>query len=146
MTWQVSPRNKFSLSHSQQYSRRNAEGGGQATRTPEAVGMTLYTPGLIQTVTWASPFTNRLLFEAGWGNYFAKYANSAPRIDGSNPDTMISVVEQCSNATLVSAVRRDPRTSSIASTSRSNRGSSTIRSARWPRCGRPHRIFPARIA
>jgi len=100
ITWQVSPRNKLSVSHSQQYSRRNAEGGGQATRTPEAVGMTLYTPGLIQTVTWASPFTNRLLFEAGWADYFAKYANSGPRIDGSNPETMISVVEQCSNATL----------------------------------------------
>jgi len=100
MTWQISPRNKFSLSHSQQYSRRNSEGGGQATRTPEAVGLTLYTPGFIQTATWASPFTNRLLFEAGWANYFAKYANSAPRIDGSNPNTMISVVEQCSNATL----------------------------------------------
>ena len=100
ITWQISPRNKFSLSHSQQYSRRNAEGGGQATRTPEAVGLTLYTPGFIQTATWASPFTNRLLFEAGWADYFAKYANSAPRIDGSNPNTMISVVEQCSNATL----------------------------------------------
>src|SRR6186713_2166360 len=100
MTWQISPRNKFSLSHSQQYSRRNSEGGGQATRTPEAVGMTLYTPGFIQTATWASPFTNRLLFEAGWADYFAKYANSAPRIDGSNPETMISVLEQCSNATL----------------------------------------------
>ena len=46
ITWQISPRNKLSLSHSQQYSRRNAEGGGQATRTPEAVGLTLYTPGL----------------------------------------------------------------------------------------------------
>ncbi len=100
ITWQISPRNKFSLSHSQQYSRRNAEGGGQATRTPEAVGLTLYTPGFIQTATWASPFTNRLLFEAGWGNYFAKYANSAPRIDGTHNDAMISVVEQCSNATL----------------------------------------------
>jgi hypothetical protein len=99
-TWQASPRNKISVSHSQQYSERNAEGGGQATRTPEAVGRTLYTPGFIQTVTWASPFTNRLLFEAGWADYFAKYANSSPRIDGSNPETMISVVEQCSNATL----------------------------------------------
>jgi hypothetical protein len=100
ITWQFSPRNKLSLSHSQQYSRRNAEGGGQATRTPEAVGLTLYTPGFVQTASWASPFTNRLLFEAGWADYFAKYANSAPRIDGSNPETMISVVEQCSNATL----------------------------------------------
>jgi len=100
ITWQISPRNKFSLSHSQQYSRRNSEGGGQATRTPEAVGLTLYTPGFIQTATWASPLTNRLLFEAGWADYFAKYANSAPRTDGTNNNAMISVVEQCSNATL----------------------------------------------
>ena len=100
ITWQVSARNKVSLSHSQQYSRRNAEGGGQPTRTPEAVGLTLYNPGLVQTASWASPFTNRLLFEAGWADYFAKYANSSPRIDGSNPETMISVVEQCANATL----------------------------------------------
>jgi hypothetical protein len=100
ITWQISPRNKLNLSHSQQYSRRNAEGGGQATRTPEAVGLTLYTPGFVQTASWASPFTNRLLFEAGWADYFAKYANSAPRIDGTHNNAMISVVEQCSNATL----------------------------------------------
>ena len=100
ITWQISSRNKLSLSHSQQYSRRNAEGGGQATRTPEAVGLTLYTPGFVQTASWASPFTNRLLFEAGWADYFAKYANSAPRIDGTHNNAMISVVEQCSNATL----------------------------------------------
>jgi hypothetical protein len=100
ITWQISSRNKLSLSHSQQYSRRNAEGGGQATRTPEAVGLTLYTPGFVQTASWASPLTNRLLFEAGWADYFAKYANSAPRIDGTHNNAMISVVEQCSNATL----------------------------------------------
>jgi hypothetical protein len=100
ITWQISARNKLSLSHSQQYSRRNAEGGGQPTRTPEAVGLTLYTPGFVQTASWASPFTNRLLFEAGWADYFAKYANSAPRIDGTHNNAMISVVEQCSNANL----------------------------------------------
>ena len=96
ITWQVSPRNKVSLSHSEQYSRRNARGGGNATRTPEAQGMTLYTPGHIQTATWSSPFTNRLLFEAGWGNYLARYANTAPRIDGSHNDALISILEQCS--------------------------------------------------
>jgi hypothetical protein len=100
ITWQISSRNKLSVSHSQQYSRRNSEGGGQPTRTPEAVGLTLYTPGFVQSASWSSPYTNRLLFEAGWANYFAKYANSAPRTDGSNPMTMISVVEQCANATL----------------------------------------------
>src|SRR4030095_1566592 len=36
LTWQISPRNKLSMQHSEQYSRRSAKGGGQATRTPEA--------------------------------------------------------------------------------------------------------------
>jgi len=100
ITWQISTRNKLSFSHSQQYSRRNADGGGQAQRTPEAVGLTLYDPGFVQTASWASPFTNRLLLEAGWANYFSKYANSAPRVDGTHTAGMISVVEQCSNAAL----------------------------------------------
>jgi hypothetical protein len=96
LTWQVSPRNKISLSHSEQYDRQNKTGGGSATRTPEAQGMRLYTPGHIQQATWTSPFTNRLLFEAGWGDYLSRYANFAPRVDGSHNDNMISVVEQCS--------------------------------------------------
>lgn len=96
LTWQVSPRNKVSMQHSEQYSRRSAKGGGQATRTPEASGLTLYTPGHIQVVTWTSPLTNRTLLEAGWGNYLARYANTAPRIDGSHNDRLISITEQCS--------------------------------------------------
>ena len=96
LTWQVTPRNKLSLQHSEQYGRGSATGGGGATRTPEAQGMTLYTPGHIQVVTWASPVTNRMLFEAGWGDYLARYANNSPRIDGSHNPLMISVLEQCS--------------------------------------------------
>jgi hypothetical protein len=95
LTWQISPRNKLSLSHSEQYDRQNKTGGGSATRAPEAQGMRLYTPGHIQQAAWSSPFTNRLLFEAGWGNYLSRYANFAPRVDGSHNDNMISVVEQC---------------------------------------------------
>ena len=95
LTWQISPRNKLSISHSEQYDRQNKTGGGSATRAPEAQGMRLYTPGHIQQASWTSPFTNRLLFEAGWGDYFSRYANFAPRVDGSHNDNMISVVEQC---------------------------------------------------
>ena len=96
LTWQVSPRNKISLNHSEQYDRQNKTGGGSGTRTPEAQGLRLYTPGHIQQATWTSPFTNRLLFEAGWGDYLSRYANFAPRVDGSHNDQLISVVEQCS--------------------------------------------------
>jgi len=96
LTWQISPRNKLSLNHSEQYDRQNKTGGGTATRTPEAQGLRLYTPGHIQQATWTSPYTNRLLFEAGWGDYLSRYANLAPRVDGSHNDDLISVVEQCS--------------------------------------------------
>jgi hypothetical protein len=95
-TWQATQRNKISVSHSEQYDRQNKTGGGSATRTPEAQGLRLYTPGHIQTATWTSPFTNRLLFEAAWGNYLSRYANFAPRVDGSHNDNLISVLEQCS--------------------------------------------------
>jgi hypothetical protein len=57
--------------------------------------MRYYTPGHIQTATWTSPFTNRLLFEGAWGNYLSRYANFTPRVDGSHNDNLISVVEQC---------------------------------------------------
>jgi hypothetical protein len=96
LTWQVSPRNKIALSHSEQYDRQNKIGGGSATRTPEAQGLRYYTPGHIQTATWSSPLTNRVLLEAAWGDYLSRYANLAPRIDGSHNDNLISVVEQCS--------------------------------------------------
>jgi hypothetical protein len=96
LTWQMSERNKISVSHSEQYDRQNKEGGGSGTRTPEAQGLRLYTPGHIQTATWTSPITSRLLLEAGWGNYLSRYANTAPRIDGSHNDALISILEQCS--------------------------------------------------
>ncbi len=96
LTWQVSERNKLTFSHSEQYDRQNKTGGGTATRTPEAQGMRYYTPGHIQTVTWTSPLTNRLMLDAGWGDYLSRYANLAPREDGSHNNQMISIVEQCS--------------------------------------------------
>ncbi|HEY3045779.1 MAG TPA: TonB-dependent receptor, partial [Vicinamibacterales bacterium] len=101
LTWQVSERNKITINHSEQYDVGNFKGGGSTalgagSRTPEAEGIRLYTPGHIQQVSWTSPYTNRLLFEAGWGNYLSRYANFAPRRDGTHTPGMISVVEQCS--------------------------------------------------
>src|SRR5687767_12697081 len=94
VTWQASPRNKFSINHSEQYDVGNFKGGGMFNRTPEAEGIRLYTPGHIAQATWSSPWTNTLLFEAGWGNYLSRYANFAPRRDGTHVDGMISVLEQ----------------------------------------------------
>jgi hypothetical protein len=94
VTWQMSPRNKFNYQNSEQYSSGNRTGGGSATRTPEAQGLNLYTPGHTRTLTWSSPFSNRVLFEAGWGSYMANYANDAPRIDGQHNNALISVFDQ----------------------------------------------------
>jgi Carboxypeptidase regulatory-like domain len=93
-TWQVSPRNKISYMNSEQYSSGNRTGGGSATRTPEAQGLNLYTPGHTRTLTWSSPITNKMLVEAGWGSYMANYANDAPRIDGLHNNALISVFDQ----------------------------------------------------
>jgi hypothetical protein len=79
VTWQATPRNKFNINHSEQYDVGNFTGGGGTTagggglliRTPEAEGVRLYTPGHLQQVSWSSPYTDRLLFEAGWGNYLS---------------------------------------------------------------------------
>ena len=94
VTWQVSPRNKINFQDSEQYSSANRTGGGSSTRTPEAQGLNLYTPGHTRVLTWTSPISNRVLLEAGWGSYMANYANDAPRIDGSHNPAMISVFDQ----------------------------------------------------
>src|SRR3970282_1123337 len=94
VTWQVTPRNKINVNHSEQYDVGRFKGGGTATRTAEAEGILLYMPGHLQQVSSASPYPNRVLFEAGWGNYLSRYANFAPRRDGSHVPGMISVLEQ----------------------------------------------------
>ncbi|HET9831522.1 MAG TPA: carboxypeptidase regulatory-like domain-containing protein [Vicinamibacterales bacterium] len=94
LTWQATPRNKFTFQDSEQYLIRNKIGGGSATRTPEAQGLTLYTPGHTRTVTWTSPVTNKMLLEAGWGSYMSVYANDSPRIDGEHNNALISVFDQ----------------------------------------------------
>ena len=147
LTWQASPRNKISFMNSEQYSSSNRTGGGSATRTPEAQGLNLYTPGHTRTLTWSSPFTNKMLLEAGWGSYMANYANDAPRIDGLHNPALISVLEQTGVASAASPVPCSTaafRPSPTGSTIRSAEGSSIIRSARWPTSRRRSRTSPAR--
>jgi hypothetical protein len=94
ITWQASQRNKINIYWSEQYNTENRKGGGTATQTPEATGLNLYQPSHVQQVTWNSPYTSRMLLEAGWGTYQARYRNNAPRIDGSHHPDMVRLVEQ----------------------------------------------------
>ena len=62
------------------------KGGGTATTTPEASGRSLFQPSHMQQATWSSPVTSRILLEAGWGTYQARYRNPEPR-DGRHATT-----------------------------------------------------------
>jgi hypothetical protein len=94
ITWQITPKNKFSMHWSELYNNSSIKGGGGATTTPEADGRTLYNPSRIPSATWSSPVTSRLLLEAGWGAYQARYRNPTPRLDGSHNPRMIRAQDQ----------------------------------------------------
>ena len=88
VTWQATPRNKFTLSHSQQYRENNYNGGGALTGTavtsPEAGGTTDARPQTLPQVSWTSPLTNRLLLEGAFAGFRALTGGQArPTYDGS---------------------------------------------------------------
>jgi hypothetical protein len=94
LTWQATPRNKFNLHWSEQYNDANyGLGGGTATATPEASNRVLYIPSRQPHATWQSPITAKLLAEAGWGMYQARYRFGI-RNDGSHNPAMIQRLEQ----------------------------------------------------
>jgi hypothetical protein len=94
LTWQATPRNKFNVHWAEQYNDANyARGGGTATTTPEASTRTYYIPSRQPHATWSSPISGRLLAEAGWGMYQARY-RFAPRNDGTHVKGLIRVQDQ----------------------------------------------------
>jgi hypothetical protein len=80
VTWQVTPRNKFSVWNSVQYHCIACEGGGDGTglgfgasvRSPEAYTTNENHPSMMTQVSWTSPVSNKLLVEANvqLGAYF----------------------------------------------------------------------------
>ena len=76
LTWQATPRNKFNFHWAEQYNDANyGDGGGAGVppTTPEASSRVLYIPSRQPTATWQSPISGKLLAEAGWGMYQARY-------------------------------------------------------------------------
>src|SRR5688572_26017630 len=118
LTVQATPRNKFGIFWDEQKPcngatwssredgcRQQPESdyiyGGAPTFAPEAGGTGAggtsggYGHGFqrVQQVTWSSPATNRVLLEAGFGTYLARYGSGeAP---GNPTRGMVRVVEQC---------------------------------------------------
>ena len=64
-TWQVSTRNKITISESLQHSCGCFTRSDLGTYAPEATYSFIYYPNSITQGTWSYPATNRLLFEAG---------------------------------------------------------------------------------
>ncbi len=94
ITWQATPRNKLNLSWQEEIIKDNWKSGGTATTTGEAFNWRLMTPYHLQGVTWSSPMTSRLLAEAGWGTFEARYRNPSPRTDGTHHPRLIRAQEQ----------------------------------------------------
>jgi len=96
LTWQATPRNKFNFHWSEQFNDANYNTGGGAgvpPTTPEASSRVLYIPSRQPHASWQSPITSKLLAEAGWGAYQARY-RFAPRNDGTSTRQMIQRLEQ----------------------------------------------------
>jgi hypothetical protein len=99
ITWQVTPRNKFSAWTSLQYHCLYCDGGGDGTglgfgaaiSSPEATQTNENQPSMLTQLSWTSPYTNRLLLEANaqLGPYF--WWGSRQKNDYD--DTMIQVQE-----------------------------------------------------
>jgi hypothetical protein len=100
LTWQASRRHKFSGYWQQQHNYIGKEGGGTATQTPEATGLTSFKNSKIQQLTWTFTISNKMLAEAGIGTYLGVYDQSGgggPRIGGiggANNPAMIQQLEQ----------------------------------------------------
>ena len=93
ITWQASARNKFNGYWDEQRNCTLCTDGGTATTAPEARGNNQSPPRVLQ-LTWTSPATQRLLFEAGVGaNLILGYG---PKPNLTNSNVMIPVQEQCS--------------------------------------------------
>jgi hypothetical protein len=65
--------------------------GGTATTSPEAHQPTMSYPSKVQQATWTSTVTSRLLLEAGYGNYLARWGG--PERPDNNRD-LIRVQEE----------------------------------------------------
>ena len=76
LTWQATPRNKFSVFWSEQYTgTQRARGRHGDVDHRSARQQNRYIPSRVQQATWSSPVTSRLLLEAGYGSYNSRWGN-----------------------------------------------------------------------
>ena len=98
VTWQASARNKIGGFWDEQVVCRTCEGTtygitDPARMSPEAGGLSQYKPLRVTQLTWSSPATNRLLFEAGLGTTYYGWGNFER--DPNPTRNLVRVTEQC---------------------------------------------------
>jgi Carboxypeptidase regulatory-like domain len=94
LTAQISPRNKVNVFWDEQRTCRSCEnGGGATTSTAEAVSRGEQ-PIVVRQATWTSTVSNKVLFEAGIGEYQAHWGGYVQKQDPYTGD-LVRMIEQC---------------------------------------------------
>jgi hypothetical protein len=91
LTYQATSKDKLAVFWDEQKRASAYLGGGSATTSPEAAGLTISNPSRAFSATWTRPHTSRVLFEAGFGGTMLQWGGKARQ--PLNPD-LIRVTEQ----------------------------------------------------
>src|SRR6187200_1032331 len=113
LTWQISARNKITGSWDEQPVCRKCSGTTSLTgspnfffpTSPEADGHGEFDPQRVQQVRWTSPFTNRLLLEAGYGTTYYEWGGKALEGDPNADLVQIVNLTQAITPTVTSSMR-----------------------------------------
>ncbi len=113
ITWQINARNKLTGSWDEQPVCRKCSGTTSLTgspnfffpTSPEADGHGEFDPQRVQQVRWTSPFTNRLLLEAGYGTTYYEWGGKALEGDPNADLVQIVNLTQAITPTVTSSMR-----------------------------------------
>ena len=94
LTWQATPRNKFSIFYEDQLRCGSCASGGGATSAPETSGRNPSHPNNLGQFSWTSPLSNRVLLEAGVSIHQLRWGGVYPRPEEANTRGFIQVNEQ----------------------------------------------------